>query len=91
MTLKLACPKCENTESLGTIEQLRGYAGGVFSIQENGELAIRWYGETKVDWDSTKTVGYICVDCGIELLLVEGSRPNDPPMFFLPAAKGVQV
>jgi hypothetical protein len=61
---RLACPACGST-SLSTVEQLTG-AGRCRAIQvrADGTLQCRWTGWTDISWDSSRTVGLQCDQCG---------------------------
>jgi hypothetical protein len=60
----LACPKCDNADSLATIEAITGTANADrIAREQGGSVDIRWQGRTEVDWDSSTTVGVMCMGC----------------------------
>lgn len=61
----LLCPAC-GYSTLSTIEQLFGYAGAAASRDDTGEVKLVWDGDTRMDWDSSTTVGIMCDECGWE-------------------------
>lgn len=58
-----ACPKCNSTEKLGTLERMQGVSR-VEEISDSGE--ITWTGDTDVLYDLSDTFGVICRECGWE-------------------------
>lgn len=61
----LVCPRCDRGDGLSTTERLSGDAAIVeVTIAPNGTRDFMWAGETKVDWDSSTTVGANCCYCG---------------------------
>lgn len=63
----LACPNCESTEQLSTIETITGLAGVEIQQRSDGGTHQHWSGTTTVIWDTSTSVGIQCA-CGWEHL-----------------------
>jgi hypothetical protein len=61
---KLACPKCGDTDSLGTLEQLEAVSFCHYVIMEDGYPTPEYTGERVYDGDMI-TIGIVCA-CGWE-------------------------
>lgn len=79
MSANLSCPHCGSSESLATTEQLTGYAGCTLTVNEAGEIEPTHDGYTDIDWDSSRTTGYWCKDCGTSLSEEELRSTMPPP------------
>lgn len=64
MATTLLCPNCGRGTNLGTIEKITGIALlNRVERQSDGETVSEFDDETKMDWDSSVTVGVTCRDC----------------------------
>lgn len=57
------CPHCQSGERLATVERIIGYAGCEITVNDDGSIEPEFDGYTRMDWDSSTTIGYWCVDC----------------------------
>jgi hypothetical protein len=64
MAIKLVCPECGDDGNLATIERLYGDAlvNSVYLFAD-GSPDVDFFGETKMCWDSSITVGVRCRGC----------------------------
>jgi hypothetical protein len=63
----LACPNCESTEQLSTIETITGLGGVEIEQLSDGCTDHHWSGTTTVIRDTSTSVGIQCA-CGWEYL-----------------------
>jgi hypothetical protein len=61
-TKQLVCPKCRSDDLAG-IEDLMGHALGGFVEDSTGTRRLEPSGTTDVLWDTSATVGVICLAC----------------------------
>ena len=60
----ITCPAC-GAPDLVSVETITGYAPARVTCTPTGALRAAWgHAPTRIDWDSSRTIGWACGACG---------------------------